>query len=88
MQASWEASAGSSPPLPSETPVGVLTAVFHWPATAATEALVPPAESSTTFSWHPGLPAAQESYCTCEKVRSLHVSIYSEKENKNKYSRY
>lgn len=36
-------------------------------ATAATEALVPEAECSTTFSWHPGLLAAQESYCTCEK---------------------
>lgn len=41
------------PPHPAETPVSVLTAVFHWPATAATAALVPPAECSTTFSWHP-----------------------------------
>ena len=84
--ASWEAR--PDPPHPSETHVSGLTAVFHWPATAASGALVPDAGCSTTFSWRPGLTAAQESYCTCEKVRSVHVSIDSGKENKNKYARY
>lgn len=44
---------GPAPPHPSETHVSGLTAVFHWPATAAPEVLVSDAECSTTFSWRP-----------------------------------
>lgn len=58
---------GPDPPHPSETHVSGLTAVFHWPATAATEALVPELNVPPLFPGTPGLTAAQESYCTCEK---------------------
>lgn len=58
---------GPDPPHPSETHVSGLTAVFHWPATAATEALVPELNVPPLFPGTAGLTAAQESYCTCEK---------------------
>ena len=49
---------GPDPPHPSETHVSGLTAVFHWPATAATEALVPELNVPPLFPGTAGLTAA------------------------------